>query len=112
LIGTSGSEEYSVEYDCRTNPQGETNYCIHFLARKPTMSQALLDSLITQVNALQLNTNNIALSMTDQEGCWDNGPGPDKAEILSAEQLKGVSFATTIAKSLSVAATPFITLLV
>jgi hypothetical protein len=26
--------------------------------------------------------------MTDQSGCWDNGPGPDKAEILSAEQLK------------------------
>ena len=50
--------------------------------------------------------------MIDQSGCWDNGPGPDKAEILSTEQLKGVTYATTIAKSLSVAATPFITLLV
>jgi hypothetical protein len=50
--------------------------------------------------------------MTDQSGCWDNGPGPDKTEILSTEQLKGVKFVTTIAKSLSVAATPFITLLV
>jgi hypothetical protein len=61
---------------------------------------------------LQLNTNNIPLEMIDQSGCWDNGPGPDKLEILSTEQLKDVTFATTIAKSLSVAATPFITLLV
>jgi hypothetical protein len=51
--------------------------------------------------------------MTDQSGCWDNGPGPDKGlEIFSADQLKDATFVTTIAKSLSIAATPFITLLV
>ena len=50
--------------------------------------------------------------MTDQSGCWDNGPGPDKAEILSSDQLKGLSLFSTIAKFVSIAATPFITLLV
>jgi|LauGreDrversion4_2_1035121.scaffolds.fasta_scaffold745946_1 hypothetical protein len=76
------------------------------------MSQALLTNLISQVNTMGLNTENLPLSMTDQSGCWDNGPGPDKAEIFTTEQLKEATSISTIAKTALVVASPFVTLLV
>ncbi len=37
LLGEYNGEEYSVEYDCSDNFTGY-NYCVHFMARTPTMS--------------------------------------------------------------------------
>ena len=62
-------EEYSVEYDC--NGEGLfNNYCVHILARKPTMSAALMDKLVKASLALNLNTQNLPFNQTLQEGCW------------------------------------------
>ncbi len=55
LMGERNGEEYSVEYDCSSNLFG-TNYCVHFLSRASTMSEDLLNYLIGEVNALDLNT--------------------------------------------------------
>ncbi len=38
FMGNLDGEEYSVEYDCGTTFLTGTNYCVHFLTRKPTMS--------------------------------------------------------------------------
>jgi hypothetical protein len=54
-----------VEYDC-----GGSNYCVHFSARTPTMSDALLKRLIAQVEAMKLNVENLPLRVTNQTGCW------------------------------------------
>ena len=54
-LGVYNGEHYSVEYDCSSNFTG-TNYCVHFMAREPTMSDALLQYLIGQVTKLELNT--------------------------------------------------------
>ena len=70
FMGFMDGEEYSVEYDCGSNFLTGTDYCVHFLSRKPTMSEKLLNYLIGEVNKLQLNANNLPLQMTKQEGCW------------------------------------------
>jgi len=62
--------EYSVEYDCG-GFFGLINYCIHFLARKPTMPAPLLNSLVSRAEAMGLNTQNLPLTMTKQDGCWN-----------------------------------------
>ena len=72
LIGEVEGEEYSVEYDCGSSYITGTNYCVHFLSRKPTMSQVLLNHLIAEVNSQFLNTENLPLQMTMQDQCWDN----------------------------------------
>ncbi|TNV75712.1 hypothetical protein FGO68_gene15136 [Halteria grandinella] len=72
LMGERDGEEYSVEYDCGTSFLTGTNYCVHFLARKPTMSEGLLQTLVDEVNALDLNYEGLPLQMTKQEGCWKN----------------------------------------
>ena len=69
LLGEYKGEHYSVEYDCSSNLTG-TNYCVHFMSRTPTMSDELLQYLISQVNAMKLNQNNLPLQMTMQQGCW------------------------------------------
>ena len=70
MMGSKNGEEYSVEYDCSSNLTG-TNYCVHFMSRTATMSDSLLQYLIAEVNALELNTQNLPLQMTKQENCWD-----------------------------------------
>ena len=69
--GTFNDEEYSVEYDCNESFFFGTNYCVHFLSRKPTMSEELLNYLIERVNELKLNSQNLELVRTKQEGCWN-----------------------------------------
>jgi len=71
LMGELNGDEYSVEYDCGSNILSGTNYCVHFLARSPTMSETTLNYLIDEVNKLELNTQNLPLQMTMQEGCWE-----------------------------------------
>lgn len=59
--------------DPAPQPQGEgllNNYCIHILGRKPTMSKALVDKLVAQSLAMNLNTQNLPFNMTKQGGCW------------------------------------------
>ena len=65
-------EEYSVEYDCGDNFLTGLNYCVHFLSRNSVMSQELLTYLINEVNALNLNSENLALKVTTQNGCWSS----------------------------------------
>ena len=64
-MGEWQGEEYSVEYDC-----GGSNYCVHFSARQPTMSQQLLQHLLTLVDDMRLNVHNLPLLVTNQSGCW------------------------------------------
>ena len=71
FLGEMDGEEFSVEYDCGSSFFG-TNYCVHFLSRKPTLSQKVLDYLVSEVNKLNLNYENLPLQMTKQEGCWNN----------------------------------------
>ena len=66
FLGERDGEEYSVEYDCGSNFLTGTNYCVHFLSRKPTMSDKLLNYLIDEVNKLELNAENLPLEMTKQ----------------------------------------------
>ena len=70
LMGERNGDHYSVEYDCSTNFTG-TNYCIHILARGPTMQTETLDYLLDTVNQMELNQFDLPLQMTMQEGCWD-----------------------------------------
>jgi apolipoprotein D and lipocalin family protein len=70
--GTYKDEEYSVEYDCKESFFFGTNYCVHFLSRKPKMSEELLNYLIERVNELELNSENLELVRTKHEGCWNN----------------------------------------
>ena len=71
FMGNYNGEEYSVEYDCGSSFLTGTNYCVHFLARKPQMSEELLNYLIGEVNKQDLNQENLPLQMTKQEGCWN-----------------------------------------
>ena len=70
-LGEYEGEEYSVEYDCGSNLTG-TNYCIHIMARKPTMSDELLQLILAEVDAAGLNAFDLPLQMTMQQGCYDN----------------------------------------
>jgi len=70
--GVFNDEEYSVEYDCHDSFFFGTNYCVHFLSRKPVMSEELLTMLIGKVNELDLNNQNLDLVRTKHEGCWEN----------------------------------------
>jgi hypothetical protein len=54
-----------TRYDC-----GGGNYCVHFSARKASMSQQLLQSLVDQVKLMKLNVNDLPLKVTNQTGCW------------------------------------------
>ncbi len=83
-LGKWGDEEFSVEYDCGTSFGVLTNYCVHFLSRKPTMSTELLNYLIGEVNKQGLNANNLPLQMTKQEGCVYSNDASDTSIILKS----------------------------
>ena len=70
LAGKEGDEEYSVEYDCSGEGPLLNNYCIHILARKPTMSAGLVAKLLNTSLGMGLNTQNLPFNFTHQEGCW------------------------------------------
>jgi apolipoprotein D and lipocalin family protein len=61
--------EYSVEYDCGESLFG-VNYCIHVLARQPTISTALKEQLIRKAESYGINTQSLPFVATLQEGCW------------------------------------------
>ena len=61
FMGALNGEEYSVEYDCGSSFLTGTNYCVHFLAKKPSMSSELLNYLIDEVNKQELNQENLPL---------------------------------------------------
>lgn len=63
------TDEYSVEYDCKTSSLGITNYCIHVLSRSPTMSEDTFKGLIQMAEDLGLNPNELPVKMTQQKGC-------------------------------------------
>ncbi|XP_050713637.1 uncharacterized protein LOC126996820 [Eriocheir sinensis] len=63
-------ENVAMEYDCHTTALGVTNYCVHFMARTPTMDEGTLAALIEYTNQLGLNNQNIEYKATKQEGCW------------------------------------------
>ena len=67
LMDEEGS--YAVEYDCGTS-FGLTNYCIHILSRTPKMDESLFNSLLGQALDMGLNTEDLDVQMTIQEGCW------------------------------------------
>ena len=71
FMGNYNGEEYSVEYDCGSSFLTGTNYCVHFLARQPHMSEELLNYLIGEVNKQDLNQEDLPLQMTKHEGCWN-----------------------------------------
>lgn len=62
-------DDYSVEYDCATNIFGVTNYCVHVMSRKRTMEQSKFDELMKFAFDLGLNSQNLPVTMTKQEGC-------------------------------------------
>ena len=63
------SDEYSVEYDCKTSSLGITNYCIHVMSRTPTLSEDTFKHLIEMAESLGLNPQQLPYTMTIQEGC-------------------------------------------
>eukprot|EP01100_Stratorugosa_tubuloviscum_P015382 TRINITY_DN8812_c0_g1_i1.p1 TRINITY_DN8812_c0_g1~~TRINITY_DN8812_c0_g1_i1.p1 ORF type:complete len:193 (+),score=83.09 TRINITY_DN8812_c0_g1_i1:55-633(+) len=62
-------QEYSVEYDCGES-NFATNYCVHFMSRKPTLNSTILNQLIAQAEDLGLNPLNLPVKYTLQDGCW------------------------------------------
>ena len=58
MSGTEGEDTYAVEYDCGDplDISWLTNYCIHVLARKPTMSPDLLARLLEKAEAMGIHT--------------------------------------------------------
>lgn len=87
LTGSQGNDTYAVEYDCGDPLDIDflTNYCIHILARKPTMSPALLTSLVDQALAMDLNTQNLNLTHTLQDGCWGESR---PSTVIAPQQLQ------------------------
>lgn len=73
MSGTEGEDTYAVEYDCGDplDISWLTNYCIHVLARKPTISPVLLDSLMSKAEAMGLNSQGLNVTHTLQHGCWE-----------------------------------------
>ncbi|KAH3843716.1 uncharacterized protein LOC127877588 [Dreissena polymorpha] len=62
-------DHLAIEYDCST-VLWMTNYCVHLLARTPTISDADEQKLLDFANGLGLNTQNIPYKKTLQNGCW------------------------------------------
>ncbi|XP_046354252.2 uncharacterized protein LOC124133770 [Haliotis rufescens] len=62
-------DQYAIEYDCGSF-LGMTNYCVHFLARKPSIGDETLQLLQKLVYQLQINTENLPYKVTNQVGCW------------------------------------------
>ncbi|CAF1453504.1 unnamed protein product, partial [Didymodactylos carnosus] len=62
------SDEYSVEYDCM-HTFGITNYCVHILSRKPTLSDDTVKMLLNLAVEYDLNTAKLEYEQTLQQGC-------------------------------------------
>jgi apolipoprotein D and lipocalin family protein len=60
--------DYAVEYDCGTS-FGLTNYCVHVMSRTRTMDSTLFQELIAMAESMGLNSQNLPVTMTKQEGC-------------------------------------------
>ena len=63
-------DDFAVEYDCGVNNLGAVNYCLHYMSRYQTMDSNLLNQLVSQT--AYLNSQNLPLSMTLQNGCWSS----------------------------------------
>ena len=70
MMGELNGDEFSVEYDCSSNLFG-TNYCVHILARKPSMEKETLTHILNKIDDLNLNQFDLDLEKTRHEGCWD-----------------------------------------
>ena len=60
--------DYAVEYDCGTS-FGVTNYCVHVMSRTRTMDSKLFAELIGMAESMGLNSENLPVQMTKQDGC-------------------------------------------
>merc|ERR1719189_23730 len=68
-------EEVAVEYDCSDHGSlGPINfgydYCVHVLARHPTLSQEKVEEVIAFAESLGLNSQNLEYKVGSHDGCW------------------------------------------
>ncbi|CAL4104896.1 unnamed protein product, partial [Meganyctiphanes norvegica] len=64
-------EDIAMEYDChKYELTGNTEYCVHFMSRTPSIDDKRLMDLIDFAESLGLNNQNITYKATEQEGCW------------------------------------------
>lgn len=89
MSGTEGEDTFAVEYDCGDplDISWLTNYCIHVLARKPSISLVLLHTLLDKAEAMGLNSQGLNVTHTLQQGCWGNNRLRGGALILDAPTL-------------------------
>ena len=59
-------EEFAVEYDC-----DDTDYCVHFFARRPTIDRDTLRALVDESVRMGLNPLNLPFKATNHDGCWE-----------------------------------------
>ncbi|KAA0147462.1 hypothetical protein FNF31_07587 [Cafeteria roenbergensis] len=92
MSGTEGEDTYAVEYDCGDplDISWLTNYCIHVLARKPTMSPDLLARLLEKAEAMGLNSQGLGVTHTRQAGCWSTKSLRGSAVVFGAPSPLGV----------------------
>ncbi|XP_060570130.1 apolipoprotein D-like [Ruditapes philippinarum] len=62
-------DHLAIEYDC-TSVLWMTNYCVHLLARTPSISDTDEKMLLDFANNLDLNKQNVPYQKTKQDGCW------------------------------------------
>merc|ERR1712150_221990 len=62
-------DNLAIEYDC-TQVLWITNYCIHLLAKTPTISQADTQKLMDVATQLKLTNQNLPYQVTLQDKCW------------------------------------------
>ncbi len=59
-----------MTYDCGEMFGGLiTNYCVHFVSRRPTMDENVLQDLIKMANNMGLNPENIPFDRISHDGC-------------------------------------------
>ncbi|KAK7079541.1 hypothetical protein SK128_001777 [Halocaridina rubra] len=63
-------EDTAMEYDCHTDLQGDTDYCVHFMSRFPSIEENKLLELIEYAEGLGLNNQNVNYTATEHVGCW------------------------------------------
>jgi lipocalin len=69
-IGTVGSDEYAVEFDCAVQLHVSRSYCFHVFTRSGTASLALVNKVQQLAASLGLNPQNLAWQPTYQgAGC-------------------------------------------
>jgi hypothetical protein len=65
----SNGVDYVVEYDCGSILNIFDNYCVHILAKEPSIPQEDVDKILAYVETLNVNTQNIKYKQTIQDGC-------------------------------------------